>query len=375
MIFFLNGGKGGEGGAPRGGTRVLLSRDGMSSVVMRNIKVLGDTFHLVCYPLLFWGLRHDRRVGVSLNSQALFFIALLFRYAAVLRETEEMLDSVKALSGLRDGHLSIDALVQIYKKKHSAYTFILRLVPLLASAASVLRISMSLLQHEPRDRLSWKVFLVPCVTAAALLHHHMNPPVTRQDPWAVLKTSSYLIEAIAIIPQLYLDHGLRLAGVGRRVGDGRGRGAGEEVEGYYASAELEAHFVTRGFFRGAYVFAWLSKIVQSGKGLQGSFGDNVQQLAGLLQMILYFEVFAAYVRRRSGVMLMVSCGLILLHVKADMELFLQIVIGIMAASCALSQLLGGFTMVQLTILYFIAQFYRAGVLIFKLPFSAGEYEL
>ncbi len=59
----------------------------------------------------------------------------------------------------------------------------------------------------------FQVLLVPCLAAAALLHHHMNPPVYNQDPWQVLKTSSYFIETVAIIPQLYLDSALRHAQV------------------------------------------------------------------------------------------------------------------------------------------------------------------
>ncbi len=30
-----------------------------------------------------------------------------------------------------------------------------------------------------------------------------------QDPWAVLKTASYFVEAVAIVPQLYLDVALK----------------------------------------------------------------------------------------------------------------------------------------------------------------------
>ena len=221
------------------------------SVVVRNVKVLGDMFHLVSYPFLFWSFRHDRRVCVSFNSQMLFFLALLFRYAAVLTDTSEMLDSVKVLSGLR-GNLSIGAVVQIYKKKHATYSFLLRLLPLLSSAAAVLRLSTSVHHWEPGDRLNWKVLLLPCLAGAVLLHHHMNPPVTKQDPWQVLKTSSYFIETVAIIPQLYLDHGLRHAqyAAAGYLRPGRGRGGDGAGGGYgnmhYVSSSLEAHLLTRG---------------------------------------------------------------------------------------------------------------------------------
>ena len=136
---------------PTSGTQKL------SHKMVRNVKLIGDMMHLVSYPFLFWSLRHERRIGISMNSQMLFFLALLFRYSPVLTETNEMLDSVKVLSGLRGEHLSIDGLVHIYKKKHTTYNFLLRLVPLLASAAAVIRISMSYFQRERRDTLSWKV--------------------------------------------------------------------------------------------------------------------------------------------------------------------------------------------------------------------------
>ena len=41
----------------------------MSMSAARNAKLMGDTFHLLSYPFLFWSLRHERRIGVSLNSQ------------------------------------------------------------------------------------------------------------------------------------------------------------------------------------------------------------------------------------------------------------------------------------------------------------------
>ena len=129
----------------------------MSVAIVRNVKLAGDMMHLVSYPFLFWALRYDRRVGVSLNSQMLFFVALLFRYSTVITDTSEVLESVKTLSGLRGPNLTRDALVNIYKKKHATYSFLLRLLPLLASAAAVLRISMSYGQRERRDALSWKV--------------------------------------------------------------------------------------------------------------------------------------------------------------------------------------------------------------------------
>jgi hypothetical protein len=282
------------------------------SAAVRNVKLLGDTMHLVSYPFLFWAMRHERRIGMSFNSQVLFFLALLFRYHTVLTTTSETLESVQTLSGLRGDNLSIEALAHIYRKKHGTYTFLLRLVPLLCSAAAVFRISVSYAQREQRDTLNWKFLLVPCVLGAVLLHHQMNPPVTRQDPWAVLKTSSYFIETVAIVPQLYLDHALRHA---QYAAPGYARDGDRDLPArHYESLAFEMSLLTRGFFRGAYVWSWLSKLYQSGKGLQGSYGDNIQQLAGVLQMIIYFDMFSSFIRRRTGVVLTALCGLLLFHV-------------------------------------------------------------
>ena len=141
--------------------RDTQSHSDRMSAIVRNVKLAGDMMHLASYPFLFWALRYERRVGVSLNSQMLFFLALLFRYSTVMIETAEVLESVKVLSGLRGPNLSPEALVHIYKKKHATYSYLLRVLPLLASAAAVLRISMSYGQRERRDTLSWKV----CVCA------------------------------------------------------------------------------------------------------------------------------------------------------------------------------------------------------------------
>ena len=56
--------------------------------------MFGDMMHMVAYPCLFWALRRERQIGVSLNSQILFFLSLLFRYATVVTETSEMLGTI-----------------------------------------------------------------------------------------------------------------------------------------------------------------------------------------------------------------------------------------------------------------------------------------
>jgi len=61
---------------------------------MRELKMFGDMMHMVAYPCLFWALRRERQIGVSLNSQILFFLSLLFRYATLVTETSEMLGTM-----------------------------------------------------------------------------------------------------------------------------------------------------------------------------------------------------------------------------------------------------------------------------------------
>ena len=71
-------------------SEIISMQDRMSTTMIRNVKLAGDALHLVSYPLVFWSLRGDRRIGISRNSQMLFFIALLLRYSSVLRETGDM---------------------------------------------------------------------------------------------------------------------------------------------------------------------------------------------------------------------------------------------------------------------------------------------
>ena len=87
---------------------------------------------------------------------------------------------------------------------------------------------------------------------AALLSHLAGVLGLQLDPVAVLRTASYLIEAVAIVPQLYMHYGQPRR---HRRDAGRGEPESEEEE----SAALDWHFACRGGFRAVYVGCWVSK--------------------------------------------------------------------------------------------------------------------
>jgi hypothetical protein len=55
---------------------------------------------------------------------------------------------------------------------------------------------------------------------------------------------------------------------------------------------LDLHLVTRGLWRGIYVACFLIGVVDKGRGLEGSFADNLPHLAGVLQIMINFDLFS-----------------------------------------------------------------------------------
>jgi hypothetical protein len=68
-----------------------------------------------------------------------------------------------------------------------------------------------------------------------------------------------------------------------------------------------------------------------------------------------------------------ASALLLLHVNGSHELIIESFLATMTFASLCGQLLGGFTMIQLTLFYFVVQLYRAGVLVFRIPFSGHEF--
>lgn len=58
------------------------------------------------------------------------------------------------------------------------------------------------------------------------------------------------------------------------------------------SFALDLHLVARGLWRALYVACFLISVMDKGKGLEGSFADNLPHLAGLLQVMINFELFS-----------------------------------------------------------------------------------
>ncbi|EKX47773.1 hypothetical protein GUITHDRAFT_106327 [Guillardia theta CCMP2712] len=187
---------------------------------IRNVRLTGDMLHLWSYPMLFIALGNPRplKLGVSTNSQMLFFVALLLRYFIILLDTSDLVEAVKFFWVQRK--LSLNTLVSMYRKSNGVYVFLLKALPLLGSACAVIKCFFSPIHRDRRDSMHWMQVLTKI----------------SESPWEdvppVLSRASFFIEAFAIVPQLWMQH----APLPRDV---------ETAD----SLALELHLVSRGTFR------------------------------------------------------------------------------------------------------------------------------
>mmetsp|Transcript_32631 Transcript_32631/g.103323 ORF Transcript_32631/g.103323 Transcript_32631/m.103323 type:complete len:327 (-) Transcript_32631:777-1757(-) len=320
---------------------------------IRNVRLTGDMLHLWSYPMLFIALGNPRplKLGVSTNSQMLFFVALLLRYFIILLDTSDLVEAVKFFWVQRK--LSLNTLVSMYRKSNGVYVFLLKALPLLGSACAVIKCFFSPIHRDRRDSMHWMQVLVPCVMASIVFHFATQTKIS-ESPWEdvppVLSRASFFIEAFAIVPQLWMQH----APLPRDV---------ETAD----SLALELHLVSRGTFRAVYAISWLYKAIRKGEKLHGL--SEVSHLTGLLQVFIYSDLFAAFLRKRFKFALLAGFLLYFLLLHASSLLFLQLVLSSMLAAVLLSLLTGGLTYLQCVLLFVLAQLYRAGILTLRSPFA------
>mmetsp|Transcript_4146 Transcript_4146/g.9111 ORF Transcript_4146/g.9111 Transcript_4146/m.9111 type:complete len:324 (-) Transcript_4146:128-1099(-) len=315
---------------------------------VRNAKLVADALHLACYPFLFYALRRAKpgKFAVSFNSQMLFFIALVLRYLPVIVDSASVLEVVRFFSGKRSEVTSLDFFVSLYSASSSnvVYVTLLKVLPLILSATAALK-SFASEHRGAQDTISFVRVLLPCLVAAIVLHNYVLPT---KDPFAVAKSASYMIEAVAVIPQLWVF----------------------SKRDFQASRALDLHLLCRGLFRLIYVSAALYKIVRSGKPFQGSWADNLPLLAGCLQVMILSECLSAILRRNFRIVTIVCSSVLLVALNGGSSMLVEACMAVMLLSLFLSVATGGLTFLNVALLSFTAQLYRAGVLSLRLPFSS-----
>ena len=207
-----------------------------------------------------------------------------------------MLSTTQYFKGLKT--FDFQTLMKTYRRHNEHYVLILKALPMLCAVVASLKIAFDPVHRDlRRDTLRASYLLWPCILISGLLVPKLYPQKTQvqsslhtlskqfykndslrdeprpthigsafQDYLAILRTASYLIEAVAIVPQLYMHYGRRIhaardrpaaaAGTARRPGPGQDSEGEEEGEDSWA---LDCHLVARGVFRAVYVACWLSK--------------------------------------------------------------------------------------------------------------------
>eukprot|EP00293_Proteomonas_sulcata_P002943 CAMPEP_0184321448 /NCGR_PEP_ID=MMETSP1049-20130417/119130_1 /TAXON_ID=77928 /ORGANISM="Proteomonas sulcata, Strain CCMP704" /LENGTH=310 /DNA_ID=CAMNT_0026642257 /DNA_START=77 /DNA_END=1009 /DNA_ORIENTATION=+ len=302
--------------------------------------------------------------GISLNSQFLFFFALALRYSSVFTEAEDMRKAAKFFNQKTLGELLIvDTYMDMYKQSSSnhVYVFVLKAFPLVCSFAACFRITFSH-HREKRDSFSWMWLMIFAVLLTSAFHQSFPAKASKaQAPLIIARTLSYFVEALAIVPQLWMQY----------VRDDR------RQEELCDSFVLEIHLVSRFGFRAIYVGCWLYKMFQDGQGLNGSYAENLPNLAGLLQIMIYGlvgDIVVKFLWRHFRVVALftISIGMVLKHFGQAM--FIQYMISIMLAGCLVVVPSGGMDVVYCHIIFVLLQLYRAGVITFRNPleFASGK---
>mmetsp|Transcript_39630 Transcript_39630/g.93858 ORF Transcript_39630/g.93858 Transcript_39630/m.93858 type:complete len:349 (+) Transcript_39630:61-1107(+) len=336
------------------------------TLTVKHVKLLADMLHMVCYPFLFFVLRKEKRtkIGVSLHSQILFFLALLTRYSDVVLETKSFEKALDFFTGKRSWSLA--AVVDVYSKSSSypIYVFLLKAFPLVFSLAIVLKIASSA-HWEKRDTLSWLYLTAPCAVFASLLHQSV---IHDMNPLAIAKTFSHLVEAVAVVPQLYLMATPNPPPEPEDDDEEEKRAKPKED----LSPCVEVHLMCRGLFRVLYVSTWALKAIhtakESGQGLQSVLVvENLPHLAGILQMLLLADLFASFFRRHFRFVLAMFALLVTVLFHGGVKFMVQCSVLNIVLSIVFSLVMGGFLSINITFAFAVTQLVRAGVLYFKNP--------
>lgn len=242
-------------------TRIVMSlHTAASQSAARNLNIfrfLGDLTHLISILLLGWKMSITRScagnyyilkdffiIGISLKSQVLYLIVYLTRYLDIFSFS-----------------FGTSSLLGIYN-----------LIMKLFFIASQLMILHAMLRkfratHNPKlDSFRIEFLIIPCLVLAIFVQSRRNTLIEsiREYFW----TFSILLESVAILPQLYLL---------------QKTGEAEMITTHY--------LISLGSYRALYLINWIYRYFFSKPP------EGVVVFAGLLQTILYSDLFYVYYKR------------------------------------------------------------------------------
>uniref|UniRef100_A0A2R5LMM0 ER lumen protein-retaining receptor n=1 Tax=Ornithodoros turicata TaxID=34597 RepID=A0A2R5LMM0_9ACAR len=201
---------------------------------MNIFRLSGDLSHLLAIIILLLKIWRTRScAGISGKSQILFSLVYTARY------------------------------LDLFTSFISAYNTCMKVVFLAASYATLYLIYVKFKATYDRNHDTFRVefLLIPTVILALLVNHEFTP-------LEVLWTLSIYLEAVAILPQLFM--------VSKT-------GEAETITSHY--------LFCLGSYRGLYIFNWVYRYYAEG------FYDLIAIVAGVVQTVLYCDFFYLYVTR------------------------------------------------------------------------------
>eukprot|EP01087_Luapelamoeba_hula_P015984 TRINITY_DN4867_c0_g1_i1.p1 TRINITY_DN4867_c0_g1~~TRINITY_DN4867_c0_g1_i1.p1 ORF type:complete len:216 (+),score=23.78 TRINITY_DN4867_c0_g1_i1:186-833(+) len=202
---------------------------------MNIFRITGDLLHLASILMLLWKIRmHNTCAGISLKSQLLYCIVFTCRYLDIFWNTSSLYNSVMKIIFLASSY-AIVYLMQ-YKYKHT--------------------------YDKEHDSFRIIFLIVPCFLLALIFNSEYS--VTE-----ILWTFSIYLEAVAILPQLFLL---------QRTG---------EVESLTSN-----YIVALGGYRFFYLLNWIYRLLTE-VGYDSS--NWIVWISGLIQTALFIDFFYYYV--------------------------------------------------------------------------------
>ncbi|CAD5233353.1 unnamed protein product [Bursaphelenchus xylophilus] len=201
---------------------------------MNAFRLVADLSHLFAILILLWKIWKTRScAGISGKSQILFALVFTCRY----------LDLFTAYVSLYNSAMKVLFISALYTTVYMMY----------------FRFRSTLNKEE--DTLRVEILILPCAVLAVFI----NADFTFLE---ILWTFSIYLEAVAILPQLFML---------------QRRGEAETITAHYLFA--------LGSYRGLYILNWVYRYFTEG------FFDPIVVVSGVVQTVLYADFFYLYVTR------------------------------------------------------------------------------
>jgi ER lumen protein retaining receptor len=201
---------------------------------MNAFRLVADLSHLFAILILLWKIWKTRSVaGLSGKSQILFAIVFTTRYLDLFTTYVSLYNTVMKLTFLGAIYATV---YFMFFKFRATY-------------------------NSEEDPFRVEILLIPCAVLAVLV----NAQFTFLE---ILWTFSIYLEAVAILPQLFML---------------QKRGEAETITAHYLFA--------LGSYRGLYILNWIYRYYTE------SFYDPIVIVAGIVQTVLYADFFYLYVTR------------------------------------------------------------------------------